>query len=379
MGAVRLAVVGTKGIGRKHIEAINAVPGCELVAICDVDADEAKACGGEFSVPCYVELDQMLAKEHLDAIAIATPHWYHPSIAIKAFGAGLNVLTEKPMAVTVEDAEKMIEASHKHSKMLAVVFQQRAVPMNIKARELIESGAIGEIQRTLLVAPWFRTNAYYSSGSWRGTWKGEGGGVLLNQAPHSLDLFLWISGIRPSRLYGKAETVQHRIEVEDRATALLEYENGATGYLYASTVEAPDNVRMEFAGDKGRLLLGDKIELCRLEVSSKEYNETTDEIWGSPKAAWETIEVPVPDRLRQGHEAVYEDFADAVSNGRRPMVTGEEGLRSLELANAITLSSQRNESVDIPIPRKAYSELVALLAGRASRRRRRGTAKTKRM
>ncbi len=350
-----------------------------LAALCDVDPDAAGASSAEYGVPGYTELDEMLEKEKLDGITICAPHWFHPPIAIAAFEAGVNVLTEKPVAVTVEDAEKMIAAAREAKKTLGVVFQHRTDPLNAKAREVVASGSLGELHRLALTAAWFRPEVYYTSGAWRGTWKGEGGGVLLNQAPHSLDLFQWISGMMPDRVYGRADAFLHEIEVEDRASALLHYPNGATGYIYASTIEYPSFRRMEFAGDRGKLVLdGSGMRLSLFDRPLREFSLTTDDETGEP--GLQLRDVPAePDeeggvggfRPLKGHRDVIADFAKAIRGHREPMVTGIEGLKSLELANAIILSSHRGEAVGVPIPRKSYSELMRLLAGRKPPRRRR--------
>lgn len=385
----RFAVIGTKGIGRTHIEAIKSVDGCELAAVCDVNTEEARACGEEHGVPGHTDLDRMLRDEKPDALCICAPHWFHPPIAMKAFASGVHVLTEKPLAVTVEDAERMIDAAQAAGRLLGVVFQHRMNPVNAKAREIIASGRIGEIHRTMLTAAWFRPEAYYRSDDWRGTWKGEGGGVLLNQAPHTIDLFLWISGMMPESLNATAETVLHDIEVEDRASALLRYANGATGYIHASTAEFPTLHRMEFAGDRGRLVLDDElgtgIHLTIIDGSTREFSKSAPEPSSAPTASRVEVDSGAKAEGKAGelkpvggHDVLIADFAEAIRDGRAPAVPGEEGLKSLEIANAITLSSHRRAELDLPIPRRAYSELIGLLAGRTAKRRKRRTTKKKR-
>jgi predicted dehydrogenase len=373
MRPVRLAVVGIKGMGREHIRAISAVEGTVLATVCDVDAEAARACSEDLGVPCYADYGQMLSKEasRLDGVALSTPHPLHAGEALAAFEAGLHVLTEKPMAVTVGEADGMIEAARRAKRKLGVIFQQRTEPRHAAARKLVAEGRLGEIGRTLLVTSWFRTNAYFRSAPWRGTWRGEGGGILLNQAQHQLDLLQWIAGMTPDRVEGEIETVAHGIEVEDRASALLHYPNGATGYVHASTVEAPSRTRMEFAGDRGRLVIeGEGLELTVLDGSSREFIEASEERSARMGHRVEGLG-PLPEPEGRGHEPVIADFARAVRTGREPMVPGEEGRKALELANAIVLSSHRGEPVSLPVPRKVYSDLVRILAGRKARRRRR--------
>lgn len=370
MGRLRLAVVGTKGIGQAHIRAIRAVQDCELAAICDVDEAELKLRSQELGVPGYTSADEMFSKEKLDGVSICTPHWFHPEIAFKAFGAGVHVLCEKPLAVTVEDGEKMIDAAKKAKKVLAVCFQFRTAPLNAKAKEIIRSGRLGEVRRTLVISNWFRPRAYFKSASWRGTWKGEGGGVLLNQAQHALDLMLWISELTPERVTGETATLFHQIEVEDRACALVQYKGSATGYIFASTTEAPGGTYLEFACDKGKLCLDEAVlRVGELERSSREFMEESQEIFAEPKCNWQEYRADSFRDVKWGHEAVLADFVDAIRTGRPPLATGADGLGALELANAIVLSGMRAQPVDIPVPRKAYSEMIALLAGRKQVRR----------
>jgi len=379
MSAIRLAVVGTKGVGQAHIRAIRSTSGCALAAICDIDQAEAEARSRELGVPGYSDVGAMLAREKLDGLCICTPHWFHPEIALAAFESGANVLCEKPLAVTVEDGERMIAAARAAKKLLAVSFQYRTAPLNTKAREIVASGRLGEVQRTLVVSNWYRPEAYFRSAPWRGTWKGEGGGVLLNQAQHALDLVLWISGLVPERVTGETATLMHKIEVEDRACALVHYRNSATGYVFASTTEAPSGTFIEIACDKGRLTLDEKLlRVGELERSCAEFMESSPEKFAEPKCTWEEFRAEAFAGVKWGHEVVVADFADAIRTGRAPMITGEDGLKALELANAIVLSGQRGEPVGMPVPRKAYSEMVALLAGRSSRRRRRRSARARR-
>jgi predicted dehydrogenase len=383
----RLGVVGTKGVGRTHLGCIRELQDCELAAVCDVNEDEARACGREHGVPFYADVGEMLSSERLDGVTVCTPHWFHPGIACAAFDAGVHVLTEKPMAVTLEDAERMVDTARAKGLLLGVVFQHRTDALQIRAREIVASGELGELHRLLLVAAWFRPEAYYRSDEWRGTWKGEGGGVLLNQAPHSLDSFIWISALMPDRVYGRTDTFMHRIEVEDRASALLHYPNGATGYVQASTSEYPGLSRMEFAGERGRMVLEDgSLRLGLLDRPLREFSETAEDQGARPQVTWSSRERPEGAegseagalRARAGHCQVIADFAESIRTGRSPMVPGEEGMKSLELAAAVVLSSHRNSEVPVPVPRKAYTELVALLAERAPRRRKRRTTSVRR-
>lgn len=382
---VRLGVVGLGVVSGTHIKAAKSLDSCELVCVCDADAERVRRASEEHGVPGYTSLDEMLAKERPDGVTVCTPHRSHPAVASAAFAAGCHVLTEKPMAVTVEDAERMIAEAEEAKRVLAVVLQHRWEPVNARARELVASGALGEVRRVLMVNAMFRPDAYYRSDAWRGTWKGEGGGVLVNQAAHALDLLIWIAGMMPDRVTGQVETALHEIEVEDRASALLHFANGATGYVHCSTCEAPGSLRIEVAGDRGRLALdlsmapskaseaAGSLRFAGLDASLAEFSRTSSEVLAEPAGEWKDLTPAGTALAPTGHAAVVRDFVEAISAGREPAVPGREGLKSLELANAIVFSSHRNEGLDLPVPRRAYTEFVGLLTGRPTRRRRRRT------
>ena len=369
MAEVRMAVIGTRGVGRRHIEAVNAVERARLTAVCDVDADEARKAGEELGVSYFTDLKEMLRADVCDGVSICTPHWFHPAIAISAARAGKHVLSEKPVAVTVADADGMIRACEKAGVVFRVIFQHRHNPLRKAARRLVESGELGEIARTLLVSTNCRTNFYYRQGGWRATWKGEGGGVLLNQAPHALDQLIWLSGVMPNRVYGVTETYMHPIEVEDRASAVLRYPNGATGYIHVSTTEVPRGETIELAGDRAKLVVDPNgVRVARLKTPMREFVETTQKMWARPEVEWSEVE-PAPEDLK-GHEADVRDFVAAVLDGTDAGVTGESARRSLELANAIILSSKTGKEVKLPLSRKAYFDLMKKLVRRGGKKRR---------
>jgi predicted dehydrogenase len=236
------------------------------------------------------------------------------------------------------------------------MFQQRALPVNQAAKKQVESGRLGELYRTLLVDAHFRSQAYYNSASWRATWKGEGGGVLLNQAPHGMDIFTWLGGT-PSRVTAQIETRQHDIEVEDLAAALLEYPNGGTGYLLETVNEAPTSSRIELCGERGKLVL-DRNGLHFWEIAGgvRAFSDSTPAMWGRPEAV--EVEVPLKER-ETGHAAIVRNVARAILYGEDLIAPGPEALRSLELANAMLLSGHKDKPVDIPLDRAEYDAFIA--------------------
>jgi len=299
---------------------------------------------------------------------ICTPHPFHAPIALDCFAAGAHVLVEKPMAVEVAEADTMIAAADAAGRILAVNFQQRFRPAIAYVRQLVDSGELGALLRVLCIEPWFRPAAYYRSATWRGTWAGEGGGVLMNQAPHTLDLLCYLAGL-PAKVLGWTRTVVHAIETEDTAQALLEYAGGASGYLNINTVEAGLQRQLQIVGDRMSVeLVGDQITIHRATPALSEYRATSSELFGSPAIATETIAAPGDGG---GHLAVYQDLQAAIAEGRQPRCDGRAGRMSLELASAIILSSYSERAVTLPLDRAAYSALLANLRsggeGRGSR------------
>ncbi|MDQ2732181.1 MAG: Gfo/Idh/MocA family oxidoreductase, partial [Armatimonadota bacterium] len=302
--------------------------------------------------------EDLLDSGLVDMVLIATPHYFHPPITIAAFEKGLHVLTEKPMSVTVSEADSMIAAAKKSGKKFGVMYQMRTSPVNQAVHKLIEDGGLGEIYRTAMIMGWYRSQAYYESGGWRATWKGEGGGVLINQAPHLLDLFTWLAGL-PSRITGETRTRLHNIEVEDEAYAILDYANGAHGYLYASTTEAPGQEHIEISGDRGKLVVRDgKATYRKVDGSIREYTETSKDMWGSPK----TSEVPVEILPREeGHGAITRNFARSILYGEPLIAPGEEGLNAIEMINGMILASKSGRPVPVPVDRAEYDALMQKL------------------
>ena len=252
MEKVRFGIIGVGGMGQAHAKNIQEIEETQLTAVSDTDKKTAEKVSKEYKVTGFTDYKELLTSGLIDAVIVATPHYFHPEIGIAAMEADVHVLTEKPIAVSVKAADSLLEAAKRTGKVFGVMYQSRSLPAIRVAREIIESGRLGEIRRTLMVNPDYRCQAYYDSSTWRATWAGEGGGVLINQAPHGIDLFMFLGGM-PSRVTARIRTRLHNIEVEDEADALLEYSNGAWGYYLASTDEAPSEKRIEIAGDKENL------------------------------------------------------------------------------------------------------------------------------
>jgi len=359
MDVARIGVIGLGNMGNFHIEYLagNEIPGAELKAVCDVDPDQlarAKSRTGD-GVEAYGDADELLRSNGIDAVIIATPHYDHPPLAIKAFGHGLHVLCEKPAGVYTGQVREMNAAAEKSGLVFGLMFNQRTLGEHRKLKELVDSGELGELRRTnYIITNWFRAQSYYDSGGWRATWAGEGGGVLANQCPHNLDLWQWICGM-PVRIrafcgFGK----YHDIEVEDDVTAYAEYENGATGVFITTTGESPGTNRMEITGDNGKMVMEEgRITFWRNRMPMNVFNREWKGGFGSP----ETWKCEIPFRGGgEEHRGITRDWVRAIREGTPLIAPGVEGIRGVELANAMLLSAWTDGWVDIPVDENLYYE-----------------------
>jgi predicted dehydrogenase len=356
---LREAIVGVGALVYKMHEPAFALPGVQVVGACDINADTGAPRAQALGCPFFTDYQEMLAKVHPDVTVVMTPHYIHAQIAIDALHAGSHVLTEKPMALQVAEADAMIAAAAETGHLLAVNFQHRQRPEVKTAKALITEGRLGKLQRIKLITPWPRSEKYYGMATWRATWWGEGGGVLMNQAPHDLDLVCHLMGGAPSRVIGSTGTNLHHIQVEDTASALMEWDNGATGYLFVSTAEAGPKDEVEIVGTRGILRIGEGT-LTFLEYAGDvhEWLLTGDAMWQGP--ALNSVALPLPD-TRGDHVHVHQDLHAAIREGRQPLANGTEGRMGLELANAINYSSHLGQPVTLPIDRDAYAALLARL------------------
>lgn len=362
MDKIGYAIIGSTGvIGRVHIDAISQLDNCELVGVNARRQEPLREQASKLGVKCYPTLDEVLSDSNVDAVIIATPHPSHEDLTLRAAAAGKHLLVEKPLAVTVSEADAMVKAAAGAGVTLGVLFNQRFRAEAQMARQLIESGAIGEIYRTSLTSTMIRSQNYYDSLEWRGKWDQEGGGVLINQGIHAIDMFQWLGGM-PVSVYGKARTFKHSIEVENYASALLGYGNGAHGSMHCTTAMAPNELRIELWGDEGQLVVGNgRVTINRLETSISEFIDTYKEAaYIGPGTKSETFDFEPP---ANSHTGAIGDFADAILEGREPGITGEEGIKSQELVAAVTLSSCRGKEVRLPVDRAEYDALMEELKG----------------
>ena len=361
MTKVRLGIIGVGNMGSGHAANILAgkCPEIELTAV--ADRREARRQWAKDTLPegtaIFEEGSDLIQSGLCDAVHICTPHYQHPTLAMEAFAAGLHVMCEKPAGVYTKAVREMNEAAEKSGKVFAMMFNQRTNCVYRKMHEMVHSGQLGELKRVnWIITDWYRTQIYYDSGDWRATWEGEGGGVLLNQCPHQLDLLQWICGLPKTVQAFCQEGKWHDIEVEGDVTAYLQFANGATGVFVTTTGDAPGTNRFEVTGTLGKLVCeNDKLTFWKLAQDEREFCRTATEGFAQPQC--QQVEVETDGENLQ-HVGVLNAFAGKILHGTPLVAEGTEGLGGLTLSNAMHLSSWLGRAVDIPFDEELFlSEL----------------------
>ena len=359
---LRTAVIGVGNMGTAHAACIagGGIRGLTLSALCDVSPARREACRRMFpQAAVYETVEELLAARAADAVIVAVPHPMHSEIAMAVLRAGCHVLVEKPVDVAVSRAEQLCAVARESGRVFAVMLNQRNNPLFRRAREIVHGGQLGQLKRTVwIITNWYRTQHYYDSGSWRATWAGEGGGVLLNQAPHNLDLWQWICGM-PQSVTAYCDVARyHRIEVEDDATIMTRYANGATGLFITSTGEAPGTNRLEIAGDLGKLVLESGVlKWWRLRVPEPQARFESQENFAKLPFDYEEIRPEEPDTA---HAGILQNWADAILHGAALISPGEDGLKELTISNAAYLSQwQGHAEIQLPMDTAAFDALLA--------------------
>ena len=363
---LRLGIIGAGGIASLHTHNIlsGKCPEVQLTAM--ADRKESRREWIRATVPnaaVFCEGSDLIASDTCDAVLIATPHYQHPTLAIEAFRHGKHVLCEKPAGVYTLQVRDMIAEADKHPELtFGMMFNQRTNCVYRKAKALIDSGALGEIKRMIwVVTDWYRTQSYYDAGAWRATWDGEGGGVLLNQCPHQLDLLQWLCGL-PVRVRAAChEGKWHDIEVEDDVTAYVEYASGATGTFITTTGDVPGTNRFEITLEKGKLVSeGGKLLKWELEMSEPEWSRINQAPFGTPRNTFTEVET---DGKSEQHAGVLNAFAGAILHGTPLVAGGEEGINGLTISNAMHLSAWLGREVELPLDEELYyQELMKRVA-----------------
>lgn len=366
-GKIKLGIIGIGNMGSSHANAIKAgkCPDFSIVAIADENIERLSWAKKEYGedITYYSNAIDMLDSGVLDACLVAVPHYDHTKYAIECMKREIHVLVEKPAGVYTKQVREMNEESEKHPNVVfAMMFNQRTNCVYRKLRELVQSGKYGEIRRTnWIITNWYRPQAYYNSGGWRATWAGEGGGVLLNQCPHQLDLWQWICGmpvkVRSFLHYGK----WHDIEVEDDVTTYVEYANGATGVFITTTGDAKGTNRLEIQMDGAKFVVEDEVLMMEeYEMSEQEFSKTNTAPFGNINSKQIQVET---DGENPQHVGVFNAWADAILRGGKLVAEGVEGINGLMLSNAMHLSAFLNEEVSLPIDEELYyNELMKRVA-----------------
>lgn len=354
MEKVRIGIVGMGNMGKYHADYLikGKVAHAELSAVCSTSPEKLSAYKDPVAV--FGNGEEMIRSGSIDAVLVATPHYQHTSLGICAIENGIHLMVEKPISAHKADAERLIEVSTQHPDIVfGGMFQLRTEPRYLKLKKLIADGDLGDIVRiNWIITDWFRTEAYYASGGWRATWKGEGGGVLLNQCLHQLDALQWLVGM-PSKVRSFAQCGRfHDIEVEDNVTAYLEYPNGATGVFVSSTGEAPGSNRFEIAGTRGRVILeNDQIKFTRNESCMLEHSKNSPIGFSKPEV-WE-VDIPFGN-AELPHAILMRNFVEAIRNKTPLIAPGVEGIHSVELANVLLYSSLVDQTINLPMDGAAF-------------------------
>ncbi|MEH7176314.1 Gfo/Idh/MocA family protein [Neobacillus vireti] len=360
MSIVKIGVIGIGNMGSSYVEMLDKgkIKGAVLTAVCS--SNESRIAWVEANtqgdVKIFKDKETFFNESGIDAVIIATPHYSHPELAKMAFARGKHVMIEKPAGVFTKDVLEMNAAAKFSGKVFGIMYNQRANPLYQKIRDLIKSGQIGDLKRVNLIytAP-YRPQSYYDSSKWRATWKGEGGGVLINQAIHQIDLLQWTTGVMPTSIRAVSSLGKyHDIEVEDDVTAFLEYENGITGVFIASTGEAPGTSRFEIVGDRGKIVVEDEeLVFHQLAQSEREFNLSFTGGFGMPES--KKIKIPVASE-NGNHKIIVQNWVEAIEKGLPLLSPGEDGIKALEISNGIYLSSWLNEMVELPVDPNLYYE-----------------------
>ena len=368
MESVRYGVIGIKGVGGKHVSMAQEHENVELTALVDIDEAALNAQSQELGVPAFTNYRDMLNAGIVDAVSIATPHHLHSIIGLECLNAGVHVFTEKPLANTVSDGDAMIETAKSRDLKICVGHQYRTYRTPQTMKHLIDTGTIGNIMRVLWTWLEFRPESYYDRDIWRQTWRHAGGGVLMNQTSHDLDLICWLVG-KPIQVSAIIGNQSHKMEVEDVVCANVLFENGAFGSIQL-TINQPRGYSIrQIAGDKGTIAIPDvqsltnnredHILLGTYGNSVTDLIEQTPRIAEQPEISWQPVE------LRDepgGHDILMASFTDAILNGGEALVNGESALTAVELINAIVLSAMWRKTVNVPVDRGEYDELFEALS-----------------
>lgn len=377
MEMVKFGIVGIGNMGSAHLSCLKngEIEGATVVAACDINSDKRKKAADKYpDIHIFKSVEELIESGEVDAVIVATPHKFHADIAVKALDAGLNVLVEKPEDITVTKAKMLNEKAKKSGKVFGIMFNQRTNPLFREAREIVKSGKLGNLKRSVwIITNWYRTQAYYDSGDWRATWAGEGGGVLLNQAPHNLDIWQWICGM-PIKVQAKCEVAKyHNIEVEDEAIINVVFEGGANGTFITSTGEYPGTNRLEISGEQGKIVLENNIlKWWKLEQNEAEVRFASKE--GFEKIDMQYLEIK-PTSKETAHRGILQNFTNAILFGEELIAPGYDGINELTISNAAYLSAwNKGEEIALPFNSAEFDYELACRAEKSCHHQNKGGA-----
>ena len=365
MNELRIGVIGLNGIGGRHAKAVAEMDRASLVSVADLKPDLPQPFSDQYRAQVWTDYREMVDAGNLDAVVIATPHHLHAPMGQHCLEAGLHVFVEKPIAMAVSEADRMIETAAAGDRVLAVGHNYRTFPGNRVMKQLIDDGALGDIHRVLW--QWLETRAetYYDRDIWRCTWAQAGGGVLMNQTSHDIDLLCWMLG-EPVEISATILNWAHRAEIEDTAMGCVRFASGAVGNLQFSICDRRLNYR-QISGDRGTLeyrdeknansQIPDLFRLGRYAQPMRQFIAGNDGVARQNDIAWEDVEV----QREPGRQTLLDSFVSAILDGGEPITTGASARWALEVINGMILSGIRKEVVKLPVDRDRYDELMAEL------------------
>ena len=358
MEKVRLGIIGMGNMGSGHAKNLmdGKVPEIEITAVADRKESRRQWCKENLpeNVKIFEEGKDLIAAEDVcDAVLIAVPHYQHPELSIDALQHNLHVMCEKPAGVYTKQVREMNEVAKKTNRVFAMMFNQRTNCVYRKLHEMIQSGELGQLRRVnWIITDWYRNQSYYDAAGWKATWDGEGGGVLLNQCPHQLDLLQWLCGMPVKVRAFCHEGKWHDIEVEDDVTAYMEFENGATGVFVTTTADAPGTNRLELTFEMGKIVCEEgRLFFDKLSTNVSDFCKTEKE--GFKKPEYSRIEIET-DGQNEQHIGVLKAFAGHILRGTPLVAEGTEGIRGLTLSNAMHLSSWLDRTVELPLDEELF-------------------------
>ena len=353
---IKYGVVGIGGMGASHASKLfkSEINDAVLTAVCDADVSHKYKFE---NIPFYLNIKNFLKQDIIDAVIIATPHKSHVEIAKLALQNNINVIVEKPLAITSKKCREFIKFSENYESKFTVMLNQRTNPVYLKIKDLIQTGSLGSIHRyQWTITDWFRTNYYYKTSKWRAKWESEGGGVLINQSIHQLDLCQWLFGM-PDSVYTDLGLGRfHTIEVEDEVTSIFKYSNGLKGVFITTTGEAPGVNRLEIASEKGLITIQDNEIVWDKVDSSTDFINNSKTLFDMPKK--ERINFNFKSNLDQHieHQRLIQNFTNFLLGKEKLLVNGKDGLNSVELINAMVLSGLDEEKICLPLNENRYEK-----------------------